>query len=417
LDHPKRDRVLAKIIRRDADDPWIQLAVQSSLHDSAVGVFVELMQDQGFRSSGASRFLTRLAQQINQQEKPTGLDRAVLAMASMNPVDGVFALPIMGTLRQDRWQTDRTQTPESHLQKLDQVISKMVDRSILHAMQQNAEVAERVNAIETLAFGKFLEVRTPLSDLIDQQQPLEIQRAAIATLGRFDESDVAEVLLDAWQKLSPSLRDAASEVVFARDDRTMTLFDRIDEGRMPLSDLSPARLKLMAQSKNDQVAQRAVGFLESLDLGARSDVVANYQSSLNLTGDVDRGRDVFKKSCAACHKVEGVGYELGPNLATIKTRGVATILVNVLDPSREVNPEFLNYAVLTHDGKLVTGMIVAESANSITLRRGAEEVDTILRSEIEALRSTGVSIMPEGLEKTIDPQGMADLIAYLMRVK
>ena len=82
-----------------------------------------------------------------------------------------------------------------------------------------------------------------------------------------------------------------------------------------------------------------------------------------------------------------------------------------------MNPEYLNYQVLSTDGKAMTGMIGAESATSITLKRGDGATNTILRSDIEELQSTGVSIMPEGLEETIDQQAMADLIAYLMQVK
>ena len=118
-----------------------------------------------------------------------------------------------------------------------------------------------------------------------------------------------------------------------------------------------------------------------------------------------------------CHKVEGFGHEIGPNLATIKTRGPETILVNVLDPNREVNPLYLNYAVLTEDGRAMTGMIAAESATSITLRRAESATDTVLRIDIEQLQSTGLSIMPEGMEEAINQQMMADIIAYLMAVK
>ncbi len=101
---------------------------------------------------------------------------------------------------------------------------------------------------------------------------------------------------------------------------------------------------------------------------------------------------------------------------TIKTRGAETILVNVLDPNREVNPEYLNYTVLTEDGRTMSGMIAAESATSLTLKRAESATDQVLRREIDVLQSTGMSIMPEGMEELIDVQGMADLIAYLMEI-
>ena len=138
---------------------------------------------------------------------------------------------------------------------------------------------------------------------------------------------------------------------------------------------------------------------------------------MTVAGDVSRGQKLFTKHCSACHRVEGQGHEIGPNLATIKTRGPETILVNVLDPNAEVNPEYLNYAVLTADGRTITGMIASENANSITLRRAESASDTVLRDDIDQMQSTGKSIMPEGMEQSLDVQAMADLIAYLMQVK
>ena len=87
------------------------------------------------------------------------------------------------------------------------------------------------------------------------------------------------------------------------------------------------------------------------------------------------------------------------------------------DPNREVNPQFVNYVLVTDDGRTITGMIAAETATSVTLRRAEDQSDTLLRSQIEALESTRQSLMPEGMEKQIDPQAMADLIAYLLSVK
>jgi putative heme-binding domain-containing protein len=143
-------------------------------------------------------------------------------------------------------------------------------------------------------------------------------------------------------------------------------------------------------------------------------VVEAYRDALSLTGDKERGKQVFTKQCSTCHKVEGVGHELGPSLAAMKQRGAEAILVNVLDPNREVNPQFVSYALLTVDGKTISGLIAAESASSVTLKRAENATDTVLRVDIEELRSTGQSLMPEGLEKQLDKQALADLIAYLL---
>ncbi len=146
----------------------------------------------------------------------------------------------------------------------------------------------------------------------------------------------------------------------------------------------------------------------------RSEVVRSHRDVLNLTGDAAHGKQVFKKECATCHRLEGVGYDLGLPLQTIRNRGRETILLSVLDPNREVNPAYLNYVVITDDGLSLTGMITSETATSITLKRAENQSDTVLRNEIDELVNTGKSIMPEGLERQLSKQDLADLIEYLM---
>jgi putative heme-binding domain-containing protein len=101
----------------------------------------------------------------------------------------------------------------------------------------------------------------------------------------------------------------------------------------------------------------------------------------------------------------------------MKNRGAEAILLNLLDPNREVNPQYLNYLVRMNDGRQLNGLIAAESASSVTLRRNEGATDTLLRIDIDDLKSSGLSLMPEGLEKQLDPQAVADLIAYLLAVE
>ena len=119
------------------------------------------------------------------------------------------------------------------------------------------------------------------------------------------------------------------------------------------------------------------------------DVVAAYQKSLQLKGDAKNGKELFKKNCAACHRLEGVGEQIGAELNAVQDRGADFILLNILDPNREVLPKFITYHAVTDAGLTLTGMITAETATSITLRRPDGTSMTILRVNIAELRSTG----------------------------
>lgn len=175
-------------------------------------------------------------------------------------------------------------------------------------------------------------------------------------------------------------------------------------------------MQMLAARKEPELSERYRKLAKRNVVGAREEVIKAYQAALTLKGNAALGKVHFQKICAACHRLENMGHEIGPNLAAFKSRGAEAFLINVLDPNREVNPQFINYIATLDDGRTLNGMIANESAASITLKRGENAADTIQRSEIEELRSTRQSIMPEGLEKQLDPQALADLIQYLLSV-
>jgi putative heme-binding domain-containing protein len=146
----------------------------------------------------------------------------------------------------------------------------------------------------------------------------------------------------------------------------------------------------------------------------RQQVVDQYlKAAADLTPDANRGKAVFAKRCANCHRLEGVGHALGPDLAALNNRSRDVLFIAMLDPSRAVEDRYLDYAVRTTDGQSLTGMLREETGTSITLAAAEGKTTTILRSEIERIQSSGKSLMPEGVEKDITPAEMADVAAYL----
>lgn len=414
-----RVTILKDLLRRDADNIWMQAAAQSSLVDGAGELFAALLNDPGFRSAAAAGFLQKLAAQIGQQDRAAEIDTALESVTELPETDAPFALPIVGELLKGRRRSGSVLarlSKSGELKAVDEIVERMIQASIATATDDSEDTRRRTNAVEALTYGTLEQVESTLVSLLDNRQPHQVQRASITALGTFNSPSVAEPILNVWPGLSPQLRETACEVLFARPVRTTALFDSIDAGELSISDIAKPRLLIAAKSKDAKIRTRATGYLNRAGSKLRKDVVDAYADVLDLAGDFDRGRAIFRKQCGVCHKVEGFGHEIGPNLATIKTRGPETILVNVLDPNREVNPQYLNYVVLTQDGRAMTGMISAETATSVTLRRAESASDTVLRVDIDQLKSTGVSIMPEGLEETIDKQSMADIIAYLMQV-
>ena len=194
--------------------------------------------------------------------------------------------------------------------------------------------------------------------------------------------------------------------------------DAVEANEVARGDIDPARITILTAHPSESIRKQAKRiFGPTQSVGRRQDVVQAYQPALDLSGNAARGREHFRRVCSACHRLEQIGTAVGADLKAIRNRGMPAIMLNILDPNREVTPQFLTYVVLTADGRVHTGMIQSESANSITLRRPDDQNVTLLRIDIEEMRSTGLSFMPEGLEAELDHQAMADLLAYFNSIK
>src|SRR5262249_38623401 len=159
--------------------------------------------------------------------------------------------------------------------------------------------------------------------------------------------------------------------------------------------------------------ERAVKLFRDAVSPDRQKVIDGYRDALTLTGDPARGAVVFEKNCAACHKLGNVGQAVGPDLASLGDKSPEGLVIAVLDPNRGVEARYVNYQATTRNGQTFTGVLTVQTGTSITLVSPMGKEQVILRTDLDELISSGKSAMPEGLEKEIPPQAMADLIAHL----
>ncbi len=147
----------------------------------------------------------------------------------------------------------------------------------------------------------------------------------------------------------------------------------------------------------------------------RQKIVEQFTPALKLAGDRVRGAVTFGKLCLACHYLQGQGQRVGPDLSGIASRPAEALLIDVLDPSRQVVPEFASYEIILKDGESVSGLFSSETETRITIRRAGSPDENIPRSQIQSIRATGKSLMPDGLEAGLSTQDMANLLAFLQR--
>jgi len=393
----------------------VRVAVLSSLGEGAGEVLKELASDASFVESKEGReMLASVAAQIGRQQRPDDVKETLVALRALTAANSPTLPTIIQRLGAKSGTPLAEQIAVATGGKAEVLMKSLLVAAAKRATDEAAPAKARAAAVEQLRLGSFAESKDLLASLLSPAVAAELQAAALSTLASFDAEQAADVVLSQFAGLSPRLKGQATDLLLSRPAWTGSLLSVLESGQLPIGDVDPAKLKLLAEHRNSTIRTRANKLLVNNKLGRRSEVVDAYRGVLEMKGSPERGKQIFTKTCAACHKVGMVGNDIGPNLASMKARGPEAILLNVLDPNREVNPQYLNYAVMTADGRQLTGLIAAETATSITLKRADNATDTVLRIDIEQLKSTGMSLMPEGMEKQIDPTAMADLLQFLM---
>jgi putative heme-binding domain-containing protein len=241
-----------------------------------------------------------------------------------------------------------------------------------------------------------------------------VQLAAVRALAGFADPTIPELLLARWSGATPALRSEIIEALLARVERIPRLLTALEQGVVGGAQLPPSRRGQLLRHADPAIRDRARALFAGEVVSPRGEVIAQYQTALQGIPSPDRGAKVFERECASCHRVGGKGATVGPNLETIRHHTPQQVLANILDPNREVTPAYLEYSVSLQDGRVANGLIATETPTSLTLKRPNDVQETILREAIAELNSTGVSLMPEGLEKKITPEEMRDLLGWLL---
>ncbi|MDF1745352.1 MAG: c-type cytochrome [Gimesia sp.] len=413
-----RNQALVEILTRNISNQWIRMAVQSSLDQGAAEVFSILVKNPGFiKEQQGKNFLIALAVQIGAQKNAQDVKLFMSSLESMPAADQNFSEILFRRLLSRASGSTKKVLAQSTSPRTSLLLKGMMQTAIQQAQNSKLAVKARVDAIDTLSIGKFDNTKDVFEDLLSVQQPLQVRQAALAKLGLVNDDRVADLILEAWPGLSPQLRMSAVETVFSRKVWLLTMLHSIKNGKVNPGDISPERVQLLKKNSDEKIRKLADSLFHKQRLTGRSDIVKAYRASLKLKGNSVNGKLIFKKACSACHRLENVGVQLGADLKAIKDRGTEAVLLNILDPNREVKPQYVTYLLLTTQGRTITGLIKSENANSITIARADGTSDTVLRIDIEELISSKLSFMPEGLEKQINKQDMADLLAYLNATK
>jgi putative heme-binding domain-containing protein len=275
-------------------------------------------------------------------------------------------------------------------------------------------VESRIVALSLLPDLMLIADAMPkLTSFLAATKPAELQLAALDALNTYREPAVAEIIVGAWKTFTPTLRDKAALVLLSRTDRIPVLLAALESGAVPKTQVSAASRATLGRNKNADIAARVAKLFGDSSNPNRKAVIDKYLAALTTRGDTGRGAKVYELACMACHRHGSRGIDVGPHLATVKAWTPEQLLTNILDPNREVSPNFALYVIETKDGRTLSGLVMSETAGNVVLKRVDGGQESLLRSDIQSISSTGTSLMPEGVEAAITPEEMADLIEFL----
>jgi putative membrane-bound dehydrogenase-like protein len=415
---------LARIAARDGADRWARAAVLSGIgnrlpeflvtfraqQNADPKAFAAVMQDLGqLFGNGATLADCRVLLQDMISSKSDagwriatalGLAEGVSKRAGFVPGANGVLMTILGD---DATNAER------------QLFAAFMKQVLARSSNAALPASSRVTATDLLGFADFGTSQRTLEGLMDARNSPELQLEAVAALSRLGDSRGGEFLTqkNIWSNYTPRVKSAVIASLVSKPTFIQVLFNAIENGVIGAAEISSMDRQRLMKHKDSVISTRAEVLFKELEGGGRMKVYQEYRSILSASADAKAGKSVFERACSACHTYAGVGGKVGPDLTGVRNQPADALLLHILVPNYEVLPAYQAVAVETNDGRSLSGWLMAETDNSLSLKNAFGTQESILRKNIKSLTNSGLSLMPEGLEQTMTKEEMAQLIAFL----
>jgi putative heme-binding domain-containing protein len=278
---------------------------------------------------------------------------------------------------------------------------------------------DRLAALESLIAGGDEQSLSLAVQLLDGRKNASapLQAGVLGALGRLDDPRVGAEVAAAYERLSAEQKPKAIELLTQRPAWSKDLLTAIGKGDIPTTALNANQVRKLLDSGDAELiaaVQRHWGTIRTERDPQREEVLVKMRDFLRKTpGDPHRGREAFMKVCGQCHKIYGQGQEVGPDI-TLNGRGsFEQLLSNVFDPSLVIGAAYQAHTVITADGRVLAGLLTEDSPQRVVLKTQGGKLETVPRDDVEEMRVSKLSLMPEGVENQLQAQELADLFAFL----
>jgi putative membrane-bound dehydrogenase-like protein len=420
-----RDRLLAA----DFEDRWVQIAALSASPEEANRLLALAI-----RKSAPASFFRQAASIVGARRHPAEMLPLLQSVGNGSGEWRVAALEGMAAGMRGK-AVSVPVAVERQLVRLFEQRAPEVRRAALHVLERlqisknpetlaairraekpandsSADAELRADSIGLLALSDPASRRAAFERLIVPNEPESVQVAAIRGLGQIPGEDTGRFLLKHWRGFTANARMEAADALYRDPARIPLVLAALQSGDIQPWTLAFRHRRQLVMHRDPAIRDAARPLLES-EQGERSKVIAQYQASLEASGDHGRGKKVFETVCAKCHKLNGHGAEVGPDLATVRHQPKQVLLTAILDPSQSISQGFEAYVVEMASGGTLDGVLGPQTPTTITLRHEEGKEDVVPRSNIKNMYVTNLSAMPADLEKQVDVRQMADLLEYI----
>jgi putative heme-binding domain-containing protein len=256
-----------------------------------------------------------------------------------------------------------------------------------------------------------------LLDRLDGKESKAIRQAALSALQSFQDPRIAETVLASYTRLPADLRGRAQTLLCSRVDSTRALLEAVDAGKIAPKEISldqVRRILLHQDEEIHQLVEKHWGKVGQASPGEKLARMSYIQIMIRRgKGDPVAGKPLFQKHCGTCHTLFGEGAKVGPDLTGADRKDLNFLLSSTVDPSSQVRTEYVAQVILTKNCRLLTGLIAESTPATITLVDAKNERTILPREEIEEMRPSPQSLMPEKILDELDDQQLRDLFSYL----
>ncbi|HKB39823.1 MAG TPA: c-type cytochrome, partial [Gemmataceae bacterium] len=284
------------------------------------------------------------------------------------------------------------------------------------AADKAAQPEARRKAIRVLVESRAEGVVPLLQKLLADA---EIAPAAVRGLAAFESSETPKLLLDGYGKQNAPGKTETINTLTSRPAWARMLLERVRDGKVRKDEVPAFQVRQMRQLRDPEVDRLVLAIWPELQHSSKEKaaLVAKYQAALSAEvlakADLSAGRLIYQSSCATCHKLHGEGSAIGPDLTGGDRKNLNYLLDNILDPSAVVPKEFLLSTVTLTNGRVVSGVVVTKTERTLTVQTPTDRL-VINADDVDEVRPSEQSLMPDGLLESMSSEQVRDLIGYLM---